>query len=185
MVQLTNRGRAVETLRSPFDPIALDGGLLPVRPLLASDAAAYSRAFAALSPRSRRLRFGGAKPTLAPRELDYLTHIDHHRHEALLVLTPSGERIIAVGRYACSPYDLATADIALAVGDRWQGRGIGRALARRLVMRARNEGMQRLSATVLEENTASLRMLHSAGFRVVDRGSGSVELSLPLTTVRA
>jgi hypothetical protein len=47
-------------------------------------------------------------------------------------------------------------------------------------MRAATEGIQRLSATVLEENTASKRMLQSAGFRVVDRGSGSMELSLPL-----
>jgi RimJ/RimL family protein N-acetyltransferase len=79
-----------------------------------------------------------------------------------------------------SAADEHSAEIAVTVGDAWQGRGVGSALAAMLVQRAREEGIEHLTAFVLADNVRSLRMLHRAGFRATARDAGTVELALSL-----
>jgi GNAT superfamily N-acetyltransferase len=65
---------------------------------------------------------------------------------------------------AALPDKEGVVDVAVTVGDRWQGRGLGTALLARLIERARDEGHLALHATVLAENRASIAMLRRAGF---------------------
>ena len=55
--------------------------------------------------------------------------------------------------------DAALGEIAFAVGDEWQGRGIGSVLVDRLACEARAAGIERLSATVSTDNPASLKLI--------------------------
>jgi len=60
-----------------------DGSEVLIRPIRGADAPALADGFARLSARTRHLRFLTGKRELTPKELRYLTEVDHHDHEAL------------------------------------------------------------------------------------------------------
>jgi protein lysine acetyltransferase len=157
-----------------------DGALLRVRPIVPADREPLADAFGRLSDRSRFQRFLGPKPRLSPRELDYLTDVDHVRHEALVAIDETTGQIVGVGRYAIGG-GAAEAGMALAVTDAWQRRGIGHGLAVRLVERARANGITRLTGSTLVDNLRARSLLARLGFRVsaVSGGVLDVELDVP------
>ena len=152
---------------------------LTVRPLGARDKAALLDLFERLSPRSRMLRFLAPKPALSACDLAYLTEIDHRRHDALVAVAPDGA-FVAVARFACGFGETTVAEVAFAVADAWQGRGIASALAPLLLERARANGIARLRASTLPENRAARRLLVRTGFEVMRIADGLLELELDL-----
>ena len=158
-----------------------DGARLRVRPIVPADREPLADAFHRLSDRSRLQRFLAPKPRLSARELDYLTDVDHVTHEALVAIDETSGEIVGVGRYATGSGGGAAADMALAVVDAWQRRGIGHGLAVRLVERARANGITRLTGTALADNLRVRSLLDRLGFRVrsVSAGVLEVELEVP------
>jgi ribosomal protein S18 acetylase RimI-like enzyme len=59
--------------------------------------------------------------------------------------------------------------MAFVVVDAWQGRGIGSILMRHLVKIADDAGLQELTAEVLPENAAMLKVFGKFGFRPASR----------------
>jgi len=111
----------------------------------------------------------------------YLTEVDHHTHEALVAVDPRSSDGLGVARFIRSPDDPAVAEIAVAVIDDWQGRGLGTALLDGLTARAREEGVERFSAVVLAENRPMLDLLDGLGdVEVTGRDGGVVELLMDL-----
>jgi GNAT superfamily N-acetyltransferase len=161
-----------------------DGARLRVRPIVPADREPLADAFDRLSDRSRRQRFLAPKPRLSARELDYLTDVDHVTHEALVAIDETTGDIVGVGRYATGGAGGAAADMALAVVDAWQRRGIGHALAARLVERARANGITRLTGTALADNLLVRALLDRLGFRVRSVSAGVVEVELDLPPAR-
>lgn len=127
-----------------------------IRPLRRGETDVVQSVFDQLGPRSRRLRFGGAKTSLSAAELEELTLLDGRRH-ALVAF--AGGVPIGIARLVRDPEDPATAEVAFAVADDWQGRGIGTALLERLTADARAAGVTRLRAFVQAENRRSLSLL--------------------------
>jgi RimJ/RimL family protein N-acetyltransferase len=162
------------------DILARDGTRLRVRPMRRSDDGALAAAVAALSPRTRYMRFMTPKPSLSGREIAALTDLDHHAREALVATDPDTGAWVAVARYAAFPDDPLTADVAITVTDGWQERGIGTALVALLVERARHEGIARLHATTLGGNIRARRLLRRHGFEATGTGAGTLELSRAL-----
>ena len=69
----------------------------------------------------------------------------------------------------------------MAVVDDWQGRGLGTVLLHDLAARAREEGIERFSASVLADNKAMIEAFHRLGHvRVSGRDTGVVELVIEL-----
>jgi RimJ/RimL family protein N-acetyltransferase len=157
---------------------------LIVRPIRATDKAALLDLFERLSPRSRLRRFLAAKPALSGREVAYLTEVDHRTHEALVAVAPDGT-FIGVGRYACGIGETTLADVAFAVDDAWQGRGVGTGLARLVLERARANGIERLQATTLSDNGPARKLLGRLGFAVCGIADGVIEVELDLAAVEA
>jgi GNAT superfamily N-acetyltransferase len=151
--------------------IALDDGLcmqtitsdLVIRPIAHTDRERLVEAFSRLSEDTRRRRFGGLASRLDARELDRMTDIDHHGHEALAAVAPGSGRIVGVARFIGLPDDPGAAEVAVAVDDEWQGRGVGRRLVRELAERARDEGISRLLGYVGVDNRPVLGWLGRAG----------------------
>ena len=56
-----------------------------------------------------------------------------------------------------------SAEVAVAVVDDWQGRGLGSALLEELTERAGEEGIERFTATVLAENRQVIELLRGLG----------------------
>jgi ribosomal protein S18 acetylase RimI-like enzyme len=155
-----------------------DGARLRVRPIDRADRDPLSETFERLSAQSRHHRFLGPKPRLSTRELEYLTDVDHVTHEALVAIDETTGQIVGVGRYATGDGGGTVADIALAVADAWQRRGIGHALAVRLVERARANGITRLTGTTLVDNVRARSLLDRLGFRPLSVGGGVLEVEL-------
>jgi GNAT superfamily N-acetyltransferase len=161
-----------------------DGARLRVRPIVPADREPLADAFDRLSDRSRHQRFLGPKPRLSARELDYLTDVDHVTHEALVAIDETTGEIVGVGRYATGSDGGAEADMALAVVDPWQRRGIGHGLAVRIVERARANGITRLTGTALADNRHARSLLDRLGFRVRSVSAGVVEVELEVPRAR-
>jgi GNAT superfamily N-acetyltransferase len=156
-----------------------------IRPLAPTDRDGLAAAFARLGEETRRRRFRGLASRLSERDLDRLTRIDHHEHEALAAIAPDGSRIVGVARYIALPHDPGTAEVAVAVDDEWQGRGIGRRLMRALVDRARAEGVTRLLAYVGADNRPVLDWIARAGGVVEARDGDAIVFSIPIAERRA
>jgi GNAT superfamily N-acetyltransferase len=161
-----------------------DGARLRVRPIVPADREPLADAFDRLSDRSRRQRFLAPKPRLSARELDYLTDVDHVTHEALVAIDETTGDIVGVGRYATDSAGGPAADMALAVVDAWQRRGIGHALAVCVVERARANGITRLTGTALADNLLVRALLDRLGFRVRSVSAGVVEVELDVPPAR-
>jgi ribosomal protein S18 acetylase RimI-like enzyme len=78
---------------------------------------------------------------------------------------------VAVVRYVHVAGEPGVVEIAAAVADEWQGRGLGGAMIALLAKRAREEGHSVMRASVLTSNRRSIAMLRRGGFLAL-RGSG-------------
>ena len=157
------------------------GDRVLIRPIAPADKTLLVEGLHRLSPESRYRRFLSPVAELGARQLRYLTEVDHHVHEALVALDPKTGAIVGVARFVRLPADPAVAELAIAVVDDWQGRGLGTKLLNELAARAREEGVKRFSASVLQGNKPILNLLRDLGdVHVVDRDRGIVELLMDL-----
>jgi protein lysine acetyltransferase len=167
----------------PIDALVLpDGTRLRLRPLGSDDRAGLAGLFARLSPESRRRRFLSPKRELTSRELTYLTDIDHIYHEAIAAVDQRDGSIVGVGRYAHDADRARVADVAVAVTDELQGMGIGTALVRFTIQRARANGFVLLTATTLWENRPARALLRRLGFRARANHGSEIEHELELNS---
>jgi GNAT superfamily N-acetyltransferase len=130
-----------------------------LRPLERGDRVVVLEVFAGLGERSRELRFLTAKPRLTAADLRQLTEVDHHDHVAVVAVSAPHGRPIGVARFVREPADPDSADVAVAVVDEWQDRGVGTMLTNALVRRAREVGVRRFTMTMARENTGAFRLL--------------------------
>src|ERR1700759_5776390 len=94
------RRGVAEDRRGARDELVLDDGTrLRLRPLTRDDRDGLLALFHSLSDESRWRRFMSPKPTLAPRELDYMTDIDHVAHEAFTAVVQRDGSLAGVARY--------------------------------------------------------------------------------------
>jgi len=155
-----------------------DGTLIEIRPLGPGDREALREGFERLSPETRYRRFFGPMVELSERDLDYLTEIDHHDHEALVAFDARSGEGVGVARYVrIAP---AVAEPAVTVTDDWQGRGVGTMLLLELARRAREEGVWRFEAPVLAGNADAIRVFERLGTTTKRRSGREVELTIEL-----
>jgi len=135
------------------------GPSLIVRPLRNGDVGTVSAVFARLGDESRRMRFNGPKPCLSDAELEELARIDGDHH-ALVGYVDADPRPVAIARLA---REGCRAEIAFAVADEYQHRGIGSALAGELIADARAAGITEITALVRGDNPNALALIrHTA-----------------------
>jgi ribosomal protein S18 acetylase RimI-like enzyme len=150
------------------------GPPLLVRPLAGGDVASVRAVFHQLSDESRRARFNGPKPCLSDVELRQLATIDA-AHHALLAYVEGEPRPIAIARLARD--GRTRAEIAFAVADAYQNRGIGSVLAAELIADARAAGITEITALTSSDNPAALALLRRTAC-VVDVSFDGPDLSV-------
>ena len=159
------------------------GSAVVLRSLRPQERVGVRNVFGRLSERSRLQRFFAPKPHLTERDLEQLTDVDGERRAAVVAVAPVDEHAATVGiaRFVRDSADPDEAEVAFAVADEWQGRGVGTALARELASRARAVGIRRLRASAFADNVRSLALVRGLG-PVVDssREGATVELVVEL-----
>ena len=171
-----------------FDPahysaeeILRDGGSIYVRAIRADDRERLLRHFKELSEDSRYHRFFGVKRSLSEADLTRLTQLDLVNHVGLVAtLWHKGEeRFIGDARYVRGT-DPARAEVAFAVVDEHQGRGIATVLLQHLSRIARAAGIGEFEAEVLGDNNRMLEVFAKSGFRVKRASAaGVIHLAFP------
>jgi GNAT superfamily N-acetyltransferase len=154
---------------------------LEVRAVRSDDKQDLVHGFEQLSDGSRYRRFLSPHNRLRDAELRYFTEVDHHDHEALVAVDPRTGEGVGEARFIRSREDPHAAELAVAVVDDWQGRGVGTRLVSELARRAREEGITMFTALVLANNQAMLALAGELGeARVLHREHGAVELVIEL-----
>jgi protein lysine acetyltransferase len=144
-----------------------NGTSVRIRPIAPGDKEKLVTGLRRLSDESIRKRFLAAKPRFSSAELRYLTEVDGVNHIALVaVLEDDPNTLVAVARCVRLPDRPATAEMAIVVGDPWQGQGLGRALATALGDAARAAGIRRFAATMLGDNEAARRLMRTFALRL-------------------
>jgi GNAT superfamily N-acetyltransferase len=143
------------------------GTRVVIRPIGPGDKERLAAGLRQLSEASIRRRFLAAKPRFTTAELRYLTEVDGVDHIALVaVLADDPDQLVAVARCVRLPDRPATAEMAIVVGDPWQGQGLGRELAHRLADAALVVGIRRFAATMLADNEPVLRLMRTFARRL-------------------
>ena len=132
---------------------------LTIRLLRDGDTDTVAALFARLGDRSREKRFCGPKPRLSESELGTLARVDGERH-ALVGYVDGDTEPAAIARLV---RDGTRAEVAFAVADVYQGRGIGSTLGRELAADARAAGIRELVATVCGDNDRIVALLKRIG----------------------
>jgi GNAT superfamily N-acetyltransferase len=165
-----------------------DGTRILVRPLEPGDRDELARAYARLSPASRRLRFFNPADALSPDQLDYLTHVDHQRHDAIVAVVVDDEdqpqEGVGVARWVRLVEEPTKAEVAVTVLDEYQRRGVATLLLGTLAERAIDQGITTFVARVLWENLSWLESLRALGARVEPDEPGVAKLEFDLTLPR-
>ncbi|MEL6615362.1 MAG: GNAT family N-acetyltransferase [Bacteroidota bacterium] len=156
-----------------MDPLPLlrlplrDGSPVGLRPLVPSDAGQLLAGFAALSSRSRRLRFLSPLSHLTPEQVRYLTEIDQETHIAwgAVDLSEAERPGVGVARMVRLPEASGVAEFSLTVLDPMQGKGLGSLMLALLVALARLRGIEVLRGYVARDNTRMTAWLTRLGAR--------------------
>jgi acetyl coenzyme A synthetase (ADP forming)-like protein len=165
-----------------LDVVLRDGGVVHVRPMRPEDAAEAKTFFQRLGPESRYFRFFSVKVDLTDEEVRDFADVDYHDRMALVAV--SDGQIIGVGRYDREMPGGDVAEVAFAVVDEHQGRGIGTRLLELLTDHARSNGIKQFRAYVLGENRQMMRVFRNSGYeltRTIDRGVYTVDFPVEVT----
>jgi acetyl coenzyme A synthetase (ADP forming)-like protein len=179
--------RAEHGSAAAVDVILRDGSTLRLRAPTEDDVGALVAFFSALSERSLYLRFHGVR-RVDRALVEHFVDPDWQERGVLvgvLADEAGAERIVAVAEFM-RLHDESSAEVAFAVADELQGRGIGTRLLEQLAVRAAATGIESFVAEVLPENTQMLSVFQSAGFDVVrELEGGEIEVRFPIASTEA
>ncbi|MET9295837.1 GNAT family N-acetyltransferase [Streptomyces sp. NPDC003077] len=164
----------------PVHALLSDGTTVRIRPTRPEDHARVLRLFTGMSPENLRLRFFTVGPASGTRAADRVCAPPRPGERALLAL--AGDEAVGVAEFHAAAGDPTTADIGLAVADRWHGRGVGTLLLEHLADAARADGVTSFTADALTENRPMLQVIADLGLRTARRFDGpEVHCTIELT----
>lgn len=145
----------------------LDGRRVLIRPVHDRDERLEDRFIAGLSSENRYLRFQKWVKLPSDKLVQFLTHVDHDRHVALVCIASQGQgdEIVGEARYVVNR-DATSCDFAVVVADAWHKSGIAGLLMQALIGAARERGLETMESEVLASNFDMLRFAHGLGFEV-------------------
>jgi GNAT superfamily N-acetyltransferase len=162
------------------------GREIEIRALQPSDEQAMLAAIDRIGAQSLYRRFFGAKRHFSDGEKAFFLNVDFINHVALVAVVQEDARSVIVGGGRYVIVRPATAELAFAVIDEYQGQGIGAALMRHLTLIARGAGIKQLIAEVLPENSPMLKVFEKSGLALQTKyHRGVVDVTLNVTSNNA
>jgi len=146
-----------------------------LRPVKISDEPLLKDFFYSLSDQSMYRRFISPRKDIPHRQLQEHIVIDYTKQMAILATVNRGEKedIVGLGQYSIVE-STHTAEVAFAVKDAHQNRGIGTELLSYLIYLAQKQGLLGFTAEVLMENRPMLHLFEKTGLKIEKRGEGGV-----------
>lgn len=147
-----------------------DGKAILLRPIRPTDDQLLRRHFYSLSPESVQRRFNRMVRTLTAGTVRDLVNPDYKSHMAMVAVLQEGEAetLLATARYYVNEAN-NTAELAMAVLDDWQNRGLGRQLLRSLIEHAQQTRLSALIAYVRPDNIGMVHLLQTCGVPMEER----------------
>jgi RimJ/RimL family protein N-acetyltransferase len=169
-----------------FEPRVIelkDRSRVHLRPIVPEDEPLLHEAVASMSERTVYFRFFSPIKRMSDALAHRLAVVDYNDRFALVATTtrPAGkERIVGVARYDRAP-QTDVAEVAVAVIDEFQRRGLGSVLLAELARVAKTHGISTFQLIVLPENREMLGLLRNMGWIHQARLAGGVyEISFEL-----
>jgi RimJ/RimL family protein N-acetyltransferase len=184
MQKQENLGPIIDARNFQQEEVLKNGITVKIRAVRPGDKSGIADAFGKLDPESVRTRFFSAKDSLSDKELEAAAEIDFENVVALVVTVESGgrETIIGGGRYVVfNSAGGRSAEIAFVVEEDYSGLGIAGRILKHLTRIAREKGVGRFEAEVLQQNKAMLAVFRRSGLPMQltpEEGSFHVILSL-------
>jgi acetyl coenzyme A synthetase (ADP forming)-like protein len=154
-----------------------DGSTVGVRPIRREDEAAVLEFLGGLSEESRALRFFSAGSDLdaaARQSVD----VDYADSYGIVATAGAGAVVVGHANYVRSGPDAA--EIAFAIADSYQGRGLATILLAHLADAGQESGIETFTATVLPRNHKMIEVFRESGFPVdVHAGVEGISFELP------
>ena len=149
--------RSLTTRLASGEPVLL-------RPVGQQDANRLREGIAAMSDRSRYLRFFTGARTIPDAIMNRLVDVDGQRHIAWGAIDLASADLPAIGVVrAIRKGDSPEADLALGVLDAFHSKGLARLLLAAVVFDCRAQGIDWLEADTLAENAAARRLFRAIG----------------------
>lgn len=164
---------AVESLR--------DGRSIEIRALQPDDETQMLAALSRASQQSLYRRFFGVKKGFSKREKAFFLNVNFIDHVALVATTKQSDDTAIVGgaRYVVATPGIA--EVAFTVIDDFQGKGVGSALMRHLILLAKRASIKQLIADVLPDNTAMMNVFRQSGLPIATaRIKGVIHVGLDI-----
>jgi acetyl coenzyme A synthetase (ADP forming)-like protein len=165
------------------DVVLRDGSTLRFRPVRSDDGGALRALYDRLSSDSLHFRFHGALHGSTP-EVSRLAQADHENE--FVLLAEAGGRLSGVAAYLRDPGAPDRAEVAFAIADALQGRGVGTRMLEVLAEIAREHQIRTFDAYVPHNNQRMMNVFRDSGFEIerrLDSGVFHVVLSLELTAL--
>ncbi|MGO9975524.1 MAG: GNAT family N-acetyltransferase [Solirubrobacteraceae bacterium] len=171
---------ANETARVVRDVLLRDGSTLRLQAPTPDDFDDIRVFYEGLSTQSRYFRFHGFG------RLDTIARAtaDAGGIERFALIGRHGGRVVAACNYE-GLREPGVAEVAFAVADDDQQRGIGTRMLEQLAAVAAERGISRFDAAVLAENRPMMRVFQNAGFAIRREGFGEITVSLDITPTEA
>lgn len=142
------------------DVVLHDGSTVRLRPVRAGDQGALQELFERLSEESRAFRFFSGAVDLE-RAAIVLADVDYEDRYGLLATRGAGERVVGHGLYVAAG---DRAEVAFAVAEEMQGRGLATILLAHLAEVAAENGIPTFVAEVLPQNHRMIDVFRQSGF---------------------
>jgi len=159
------------------DVVLRDGSTVRVRPVRRDDEDAVRAFLESLSLRSRYFRFFSGMADFG-RAAAASVDVDYRTRYGLVATSGADGSVVAHAIYLDS--DEGRAEVAFAIADTYQGRGLGTILLAHLAEAAVENGVAVFEARVLPENHRMIEVFRDSGFPVQMRSEpGEIVVEFP------
>ena len=159
---------------------------LVLRPIKPEDENRLDELFKSFSEKTMRFRFFQIIREMSHETLTRYCNIDYNREIAIVgeAEIKGEKRILGVARLIVQP-GRKHGEFAVAVGDRWQGFGLGSTLVDRVIEIGRDIGLESIYGDILSENRRMFQLCEKKGFQMnpVDEETMKATLTLSIEQI--
>ncbi|MDO8635346.1 MAG: GNAT family N-acetyltransferase [Dehalococcoidia bacterium] len=164
------------------EAVLRDGSSIRLRPIMKDDTEQWLAFLSRLSTHTKYLRFHHVLKQMVLEDAVRFCMVDYTNTFALVaeVMKEQRKEIVAIGRYYRLP-NKRSAEVAFAIEDAYQGKGIGTKLMESLANIARDNGITTFEADVLAGNEDMMNVFRDYGFHVTSElESGVYHVIFPI-----